>query len=196
MSETGIERPYDLYEQSFLLMQEIGELRGGVASLLKPNLKVDWNDGAGTVSVVVSRVQDPEDRVAAHTASASPETGGMIGAFVRSLEQVRDQLVEGTFKIPRIEKQAIKKVVAEAVKAQAGDVRVVPVVTVGRIVHYMNLGDKDGKYPSETQAALVTGVNADGTPSLVVFYRTGMFTLASVPYAETPTRGHWSWPPR
>lgn len=71
-----------------------------------------------------------------------------------------------------------------------------PIITVGRIVHYMDPDDTDGRYAPEAQAALVTGVNADGTPSLVVFYRTGMFNMPTVPYAETPTRGHWSWPPR
>lgn len=30
--------------------------------------------------------------------------------------------------------------------------------SIGRIVHYTNLGDKDGKYPPEIQAAMVTGV--------------------------------------
>jgi hypothetical protein len=30
--------------------------------------------------------------------------------------------------------------------------------SIGRIVHYTNLGDKDGKYPPEIQAALITGV--------------------------------------
>jgi hypothetical protein len=29
--------------------------------------------------------------------------------------------------------------------------------SVGRIVHYTNLGDKDGKYPPEQQAAMITG---------------------------------------
>lgn len=68
--------------------------------------------------------------------------------------------------------------------------------TVGRIVHYTNLGDKDGKYPPEQQAAVVTGVNADGTVALKVFYKTGLFDIQSVPYSETYERGHWSWPPR
>lgn len=72
--------------------------------------------------------------------------------------------------------------------------------TVGRIVHYTNLGDADGKYPPETQAALITGVNADGTVSLKVFYRTGIFDMPSVsmggPDGTTPTRGCWNWPPR
>lgn len=69
----------------------------------------------------------------------------------------------------------------------------------GRIVHYTNLGDKDGKYPPETQAAIVTGVNADGTVSLHIFYRTGQFDMPSVPFTEAPAgseaaRGHWAWP--
>lgn len=68
--------------------------------------------------------------------------------------------------------------------------------TIGRIVHYMSLGSADGLYPPETQAAIVTGVNQDGTPSLLVLYKTGMFNLESVPFAETPTRGRWNWPPK
>lgn len=68
--------------------------------------------------------------------------------------------------------------------------------TVGRIVHYTNLGDKDGKYPPEQQAALITGLNQDGTVSLKVFYRTGIFDMPSAPFSETYERGHWSWPPK
>lgn len=30
--------------------------------------------------------------------------------------------------------------------------------TVGRIVHYTSLGDKDGKYPPQVQAAIITGI--------------------------------------
>lgn len=80
--------------------------------------------------------------------------------------------------------------------------------TVGRIVHYMNLGDKDGKYPPETQAAMITSVkpgantahaeaerNCDVT--LAVFYRTGLFFMVDpVPFSPEPARGHWTWPPR
>lgn len=95
--------------------------------------------------------------------------------------------------------------------------------TIGRIVHYTNLGDKDGKYPPEVQAAIVTGVyqetnipgddvSAGGfgfSPAnkvgdkpnsmrvdLRVLYRTGEFNTTSVPYSEAPERGHWNWPPR
>lgn len=73
--------------------------------------------------------------------------------------------------------------------------------TIGRIVHYTNLGDKDGQYPPETQAALITGINADGTVALHVFYRTGQFDMPSVAFTELPAgsdgaRGKWAWPPR
>jgi len=68
--------------------------------------------------------------------------------------------------------------------------------TIGRIVHYTNLGDKDGRYPPETQAALITAVNTDGTCALKIFYKTGIFDMPAVPQAEEPTRGHWNWPPR
>lgn len=69
--------------------------------------------------------------------------------------------------------------------------------TIGRIVHYTNLGDKDGRYPPEAQAALITGVNPDGTVSLWVFYKTGFFSMPSVPFSEEPLkRGHWNWPPK
>lgn len=62
--------------------------------------------------------------------------------------------------------------------------------TVGRIVHYTNLGDKDGRFPPETQAAIITGVNEDGTVTLHIF-------MPCVPFSEEPlTRGHWNWPPR
>lgn len=95
--------------------------------------------------------------------------------------------------------------------------------SIGRIVHYTNLGDKDGKYPPEVQAALITGVyftNANegqpmahddihpdnGTVShagtrimfvdLRVFYRTGDFHMKKVPWSEAPERGSWNWPPK
>jgi hypothetical protein len=84
--------------------------------------------------------------------------------------------------------------------------------TVGRIVHYTNLGDKDGRYPPETQAAIITAVKPHdqfhaGQPppnseeniyqvSLHIFYATGQFDMSSVPWSEKPERGHWNWPPR
>ena len=72
--------------------------------------------------------------------------------------------------------------------------------TVGRIVHYTNLGDADGKYPPETQPAIVTRVNADGSLGLWVLYPSGMFYMAAVEGEDArskgPGRGRWNWPPR
>jgi hypothetical protein len=85
------------------------------------------------------------------------------------------------------------------------------VPTIGRIVHYTNLGDKDGKYPPEQQAAIVTGTYPEVPPDregphdsqigpmhvdLHIFYKTGQFDMKSVPFSENYERGHWSWPPR
>lgn len=70
--------------------------------------------------------------------------------------------------------------------------------TIGRIVHYLSLGSGDGKFPPETQAAIITGLssNDDGRVSLKIFYKTGIFDMDQVPFSERPQRGHWSWPPR
>lgn len=55
--------------------------------------------------------------------------------------------------------------------------------SVGRIVHYTNLGDKDGKYPPEQQAAIITRVRDDNK-----------VCLDNVPFSEEYERGYWSWP--
>jgi len=84
--------------------------------------------------------------------------------------------------------------------------------TIGRIVHYTNLGDADGKYPPEQQAAIITKVIKFGTAlpdgggwkpgdergydvSLHIFYETGDFFMKSVPFSPEYKRGHWTWPP-
>jgi hypothetical protein len=73
--------------------------------------------------------------------------------------------------------------------------------SIGRIVHYTNLGDRDGRYPPTVQAAIITGVNEDDTVDLHIFYKTGQFDMASVPFTEAPAgsdtaRGHWAWLPK
>lgn len=73
--------------------------------------------------------------------------------------------------------------------------------SIGRIVHYTNLGDRDGKYPPEVQAALITKLNADGTVALHIFYPTGQFDMASVQFTDAAAgselaRGKWAWPAR
>ncbi len=73
--------------------------------------------------------------------------------------------------------------------------------SVGRIVHYTSLGDSEGKFPSEVQAALITKVNQDDTVALSVFYTTGTFHMLRVPKTDAvagqpAARGHWNWPER
>lgn len=73
--------------------------------------------------------------------------------------------------------------------------------SIGRIVHYTNLGDKDGKYPPEIQAAIITRVHSDTTVGLHVFYPTGQFDMPTVELSGSPAgsdaaRGRWSWPER
>jgi hypothetical protein len=72
--------------------------------------------------------------------------------------------------------------------------------TVGRIVHYHSYGTPGGEFPSTARAAVVAAVPApdDGslTADLVVLNPEGLFFNHRVPFAETPTPGCWSWPPR
>jgi len=68
--------------------------------------------------------------------------------------------------------------------------------TIGRIVHYTNLGDKEDRYPAEQQAAIITRVRDDGRVALHIFYPTGQFDMDNVPFSDTCERGHWSWPKR
>jgi len=77
--------------------------------------------------------------------------------------------------------------------------------TIGRIVHYQTLGTPGGEYLPEPLAAIVTKVKGcdpslggDGCPhaDMHVFYGNGTSDKSDVPYAATPTPGHWNWPPR
>lgn len=73
--------------------------------------------------------------------------------------------------------------------------------TVGRIVHYTNLGDRDNVYPPEAQAAIITKVHTDDFVDLCIFYPTGWFFRQRVEKtgAKAGTddaRGRWNWPER
>lgn len=76
--------------------------------------------------------------------------------------------------------------------------------SIGRVVHYTNLGDRDGKYPPEIQAALITWIGHDGTNETValhIFYKTGQFDMSAVLFSEAApgteeARGKWGWPER
>lgn len=78
---------------------------------------------------------------------------------------------------------------------------------IGDIVHYTNLGDRDGKFPPEVQAALITKVKFNGgdagapgsyTVSLHIFYPTGQFDMHDVPFTQheagsDDARGRWTF---
>ena len=70
--------------------------------------------------------------------------------------------------------------------------------TVGRIVHY-----QPKTVVQQAWAAIIVGVNPGAstgelTVNLHVYanHEHGSHFMQDVPYAETPTRSHWSWPPR
>ena len=81
-------------------------------------------------------------------------------------------------------------------KSQIDDDSEVMKPTIGIIVHYMNFGDSENKYPPETQAAIITKVNQyDDVISLKIFSQYGIFDRSEVKFSATPARGCWSWPP-
>jgi hypothetical protein len=69
--------------------------------------------------------------------------------------------------------------------------------SIGRIVHYTRSGYvPECDYPAP-EAAIIIGVNPDGTVRLHVFREGAAFDALVVPFSETPmTPGCWSWPPR
>lgn len=78
--------------------------------------------------------------------------------------------------------------------------------SVGRIVHYQSHGSPNGQHKSEPRAVVITRVyeapegSIDAPTSMLVdlcvLNPTGMYFDQKTPFAETPTAGHWSWPPR
>ena len=70
--------------------------------------------------------------------------------------------------------------------------------SLGRIVHYKSQGSMTGAFEAETYSAIISRLPEAGGEivGLTVFQPIGVFYKGAVPYAETPTPGHWSWPPR
>ncbi|WP_043654390.1 hypothetical protein [Nocardia thailandica] len=68
--------------------------------------------------------------------------------------------------------------------------------SISRDVHYQTFGTPGGEHLPEPVAAKVTHVYGDDTVDLFVIYRNGTSHKERVPFAETPTPGHWNWPPR
>jgi len=68
-----------------------------------------------------------------------------------------------------------------------------PQATAGRIVHYYQ---QDGPVDYGPTAAIVNrDTHEDGEAELTVFDSDCPTTVGFVPYAESPTPGHWSWMP-
>lgn len=65
--------------------------------------------------------------------------------------------------------------------------------TVGRIVHYYS--KTKNKLVSKLHAAVVAEVHVDGQATLTVLDPDGIH-FKKAPQAETPTEGHWNWPPK
>lgn len=73
---------------------------------------------------------------------------------------------------------------------------------IGDIVHYQSYGTPNGEYLPEPRAAIVTELFSDthvsGLVNLAVFNPNGFHLNkgpdnAGVPFAETPTPGHWNF---
>lgn len=71
--------------------------------------------------------------------------------------------------------------------------------TIGRVVHYIEHGGGGAGPDGDTFAALVVRVTYDGHRELVDLVAFSSYSVRhyhDVPFAEEPTSGHWSWPPR
>lgn len=71
-----------------------------------------------------------------------------------------------------------------------------PKPTVGRVVHYHSYGTPGGEFKPEARAATITAVNDNGTVDVCVLNPTGFFFNRGVKFADTPTAGCVTWPPR
>ena len=68
--------------------------------------------------------------------------------------------------------------------------------TVGRIVHYMAHGSKDGTYPSTERAAIIAETTDDPTTvKLAVFNPQGIHFNTSK-FSDSGVPGTWKWPTR
>jgi hypothetical protein len=67
--------------------------------------------------------------------------------------------------------------------------------TIGRIVHYVSYGSKDGRYESTCRAALVTETRESNEIGLAVVNPTGLFFDRQVRQSEGDhAGGTWHWP--
>jgi hypothetical protein len=71
------------------------------------------------------------------------------------------------------------------------------VPSIGRVVHYQRYGSPGGEHKAEPSPAVITQIldPLNGDVMLFVMNPNGLY-FNKTPYAEEPTPGHWSWPPR
>lgn len=69
-------------------------------------------------------------------------------------------------------------------------------VTVGRIVHFIPPTKNVGPDSIKLVAAIVSGVNSDGTCDLATFGPTSLYFQQAIPFSEEYKPGHFSWPPK
>lgn len=81
--------------------------------------------------------------------------------------------------------------------------RIVRVPTVGRSVHYVSRGSRDGVFPSVCRAAVVTelpllgpdhDMGAELVITLCVLNPSGIFFDSMVPHDQHQGPGTWHWP--
>jgi hypothetical protein len=66
---------------------------------------------------------------------------------------------------------------------------------IGRTVHYVSYGSKDGRYASTCRAAIVTEVHSEVEVGLCTLNPTGVFFDRRVRQDEDPKGpGTWHWP--
>lgn len=70
---------------------------------------------------------------------------------------------------------------------------------IGDIVHYQSYGTPGGEYKAQPRAAIVTQVFVDPAEpdrrdvGLCILNPTGLFLNERVPFAVSPTPGHWNY---
>lgn len=67
--------------------------------------------------------------------------------------------------------------------------------TIGRVVHYVSRGSKDGVFEPTHRAAVITEINYEDSVGLCVLNPLGIF-FDDADYDPSFTPGTWHWPER
>lgn len=66
---------------------------------------------------------------------------------------------------------------------------------IGAVVHYHSYGTPNGEFVPEPRPAIVSVIKEDGVICATVFNPDGFYFNKDLPFAETPTPGHWNFIP-